>query len=407
MRRAADADLLTSELRVSTILMVLLAQFSGCASFFCTLQDDQEPEPTGISRLSVEDVVPLSRDDFVFTALTHSTAMTITHLRGAREENIASTPALFPSDLSASVFRTDRGWWFSRQGEEGVVSSGFFVVSDGTIHETRVNLPPSDQTAWLPLRGPEPRGVFVSVADEPRTLQIRDVKPAGLQLIGALPWLETGPRRTLMSSRWSAEVLSDGRIAVVTTDEAGDEETIKLHVFGGEENHVALPCTLAIDHPIDTAVDEAGRLAIVGLSKDGRVVAMIAQIDQVQSVSCRVISASDETAAKPPFGTPSVEWTGEGFVAAWIRDDGTVRACELRNLAAAPLVVDIGHDANVDHPLRQLLHSTAENVVFVWRTRSGEIVQRWMPKEMVGYTVTMDLLRRFCAAFDRKATRHS
>src|SRR5687768_14116197 len=98
----------TSELRVSTILMVLLAQFSGCASFFCTLQDDQEPEPTGISRLSVADVVPLSRDDFVFTALTHPTAMTITHLRAAREESIASTPALFPGDLSASVFRTDR-----------------------------------------------------------------------------------------------------------------------------------------------------------------------------------------------------------------------------------------------------------------------------------------------------------
>lgn len=402
MRRPAAPDRFTTQLRPSTILVLFLAQLSGCASFFCpvSLQDDV-PQPIGIRRLSVEDVAPLSRDDFVVTTLAHPTAMTITRLRAGQEESIASTPSLFPYDLSASVFLADHDWWFSRQGDEGVVSSAFFVVSNGAIQETRVNLPRRDQNAWLPLRGPEPRGVFVSVADGPRLLQFHEVTPSGARLLGAAPWRETGPKRTLVNSRWSAEFLSDRRIAVVTSDEAGDEQTLKLHVMGGEDVNVALPCTVPIDHPIATAVDGAGRLAIVGLSNDGRVVAMITLLDPLQPGRCRVISGPDEKAARPPYGTPSVEWSGETFLAAWIRDDGMVRACELRHLDSAPLVVNIGGDANVDHPLRQLLHSTADEMVFVWRTRSGELVQRWMPPDVVGHSVAMDLLRRVCAFFDR------
>lgn len=382
--------------------MFVLAQLSGCASFFCPVSpQDDAPQPIGIARLSVEDVVPLSRDDFVVTALTHPTAMAIIRLRTGLEESIASTPSLSPYDLSASVFPADNGWWFSRQGDEGSVSRAFFVISNGAIQETRVNLPRHDQNAWLPLRGSEPRGVFVSVSDDPRTLQIREVKPSGSRLLGAFPWRETGPKRTLVNSRWSAEALSDGRIAVVTSDEAGDEQTIKLRVVGGAAVDAALPCTVPIDHPIDTAVDGAGRLAVVGLSKDGRVVAMMTQLNPLQPGRCRVISAPDEKAASPPYGTPSVVWAGETFVAAWIRDDGTVRACELRHLDPAPLVVNIGGDANLEHPLRQLVHRTADEVVFVWRTRSGEIVQRWMPPNVVAHTVAFELLRRVCTFFDR------
>jgi hypothetical protein len=125
---------------------------------------------------------------------------------------------------------------------------------------------------------------------------------------------------------------------------------------------------------------------------------MLLDVDQPQSARCRVISAPDETAAKPPFGTPSVLWTGEGFVTAWIRADGKVRACELGSFREPPLIIDVGEDADVDRPLRQLLYSDAEYVTFIWKERGGGFVERRMPKNVTGHAFATDLWRLLCAA---------
>lgn len=383
-------------MRLPSIFLLLIAQFADC---FCAIatREESEPEQLGIARASIEDVVPLSRGDFVVAALTHPTAMTVLRLRSGQEDNVAATPALFPYDMAASIVSTERGWWFSRYGDQERVSSVFFAVSDGATRETRVQVPPREQKVWIPLRGPEPRGVYVSVTDEePRTLQFHEVRPSGTRLLGETAWRETGPQRTLIQSRWSAEALSDGRIAVLTTDEV--EETPRLHLFGGEHVQAVLPCEMALDHPIDTAVDDSGTLVIVGLSNDRSVVALRASVDRPQSARCHLLA--EETAARPPFGTPAIEWTGDAFLAAWIRSDGVVRATVLRQADAPPLVVDIGRGAHLEHPLRQLLHRRQDEVAFVWRMRSGEIVQRWMPKDVTGHTLAMDLFARLCS-FDR------
>ena len=138
-------------------------------------------------------------------------------------------------------------------------------------------------------------------------------------------------------------------------------------------------------------------LAIVGLSGRKEVVAMLVAAGRPESAVCRTISSPGETAASPPSGTPSVLWTGERFVAAWLREDGTVRACELRNLRSAPVVVDIGYGADVERPLRQLVHNDGEFLTFIWRERGSGFTTRQMPGSLGGYTAVVDLWRWFSA----------
>ena len=329
--------------------------------------------------------------------------MELTRVRSNHEEMIASTPALLPYDLKPSVFSKEGRWWFSRQGDEGLVSSVFFVAGEGDrIQQTRVKLPRKSPLVWLPLRGDSPRGLEISVADEQPALLIDEVTPAGVKPLGAFPWWETGFQRTLLSSRWSAEALGDGRIAIVAVDGPPEGMTLRLRIVGGEKDPVEspIPCSVAIDYPLATAASPSGMLAVVGVSKEGRVVAMVVDVDQPQSTRCRVISEPGEIAATPPLGTPSVVWAGDGFVAAWIRDDGTVRAGELGSLRVSPLIIDVGEEADVDHPLRQLIHADGETVTFVWRERAAGFVIRRMPRCLTGYAFASELWRQFCAAFN-------
>lgn len=346
--------------------------------------------------------MPLSDDDFIVTAMTHPSGMNVTRVRSGWEENIVSTPPLFPYDLSPSVFTTEQGWWFSREGGEGLGSSIFFVRSEDTIELARVNVRRHARMAWLPVRGDEPRGVMISIPDEPSALHVSEITPSGAKRIALFPWPESpASRRSLMDSRWSAEGISGNRIAVVSTDGPEGVLGLKLRIVGGgmEPIESDLPCPVIIDHPLDTAVDGSGRLAIVGLSREQTVVAMIVDPDQPHSARCRVISGPEEVAARPPFGTPSVVWTGERFVAGWIRDDGTVRAAELGELGAHPLIINVGADAAVDHPLRELVHADGEYVRFIWRERSGGFVERSLPKRLSAHALATDLWHLLCAAY--------
>jgi hypothetical protein len=394
-------------LKISTLLLVLLAQLSGCAKFLCSLSlaDQFRSRRLSIAIPSVQDIAPLSQDDILVAAhpLRAPTAIELTRVRFNQEEKIAATPALFPYDLKPSVFSKEGRWWFSRQGDEGAVSSVFFVTGEGDrIQQTRVRLPRKSPLVWLPIRGDVPRGLEISAADEQPALRIDEVTPAGVRPLAAFPWWESGFQRTLLSSRWSAEALGDGRIAIVAVDGPPEGMALQLRIVGGEKDPVEspIPCSVAIDYPLATAAASSGKLAVVGRSKEGKVVAMIVDVDQPQSTRCRVISEPGEIAAQPPLGTPSVAWTGDSFVTAWIRDDGTIRAGELRNLRSSPLIIDVGEEADVDRPLRQLIHADGETVTFIWKERGGGFVIRRMPRSVAGYAFAAELWRQFCATFN-------
>lgn len=389
MRGEPQAGVFIPQLKLSTVLLMLLAQFSDCAGALFP-ERAFEARRLPISIRAVEEVASLGEDDFVVTSIVHPTAMAVARVRGGQEESVASTPALFPYDLSSSVIATERAWWFSRYGVEGMIASVFFVVSDGAIRETRVNVPRYDRALWLPVRGAEPRGMFVAVDEEQHALVVTEVTPAGSKPRGAFPWPEEGAMRTLENDRWSAEPLGDGRVAIVGIDAAG--ETLMLRIVGeGEPVESPIPCASGMVTPFHTAVDASGRLAVAGLSQKRAVIAILLDADRPQDARCRVISAPDEVAARQGFGTPSVVWTGEHFVAGWIREDGTVRASQLGNLRAPPPVIDVAEGADVDRPLRRLVYSENEYVTFVWNDRGGDVVQRRLPATLNGYAFLSEL----------------
>ena len=391
-------------MKIVGTLAVLLAQLSNCAGFFCPMASDPGPAPIAVRHGLVQDIVPLGRGEHLVTTMTHPTGMAMTRLRHGDEESVTATPPLFPYSMSPSIVVTADGkWWFSRYGIERSGAAVFFAVAGEVVTETRVNVPVrGDSAVWLPLPGSEPRGVLVSRLARAQTLQFDQITPAGVKSLGQVAWPGSGAERTLAEARWAAEALTDGRIAVVTIDHE-DRAGIQLYVFGEVNTHTVLPCSFPIDHAVDAAVDASGALAVVGITSEGRVAATVARVDDVQSARCRVISVQNETAMTPPFGTPAVEATSEGFVAAWIRNDGTIRACMLRDRKGAPLVVDVGRASTSDLPLRRLLHVVGDHVVFTWNA-DGEIRERWIPADVAGYSVAVELIRLVCAALDRVAS---
>ena len=352
---------------------------------------------------SIEEITPLAGDDFLIAARRTGAPLVLdlTRVRAGHEEIVASTPALFPSNSNASAFRSLDGWWFSRQGGEGRASRVFFVAGGEAIRESSIDLTGPHPLAWLPIRGDQPRGIAVSVADEQPALRLDEVTPAGVKPLAAFPWWDTGFHQTVLESRWSAEALPRGRIAVVAVDGPPSTMTLVLRVAGGVEPVEAkIPCGATLDYPLATAADPSGRIAVVGVTRQHAVMAVLIDSERPKSAVCRVVSAPAEIAAQPPFGTPSVIWANDRFVAGWIRSDGVVRACELGSLQFPPLVVDVGEDADTDHPLRQLLSSDDATVAFVWRERGGNFLMRRFPDNLTGYSFAEDLLallRHICS----------
>ncbi len=390
-------------MKISSFVLLFLAQLSGCAGFLCSLPDAElKPRQLSISFPSIEAIGRLSADDFVVVTRPSRapTALEVTHIVSNHEETIGTTPALFPCDTNQFVFGNQNRWWFSVQGNQGAQSSVFFFVSGEQNQPRRVNLPRRFPLVWLPIRGDEPRGVEVSVENEQPSLRIDEVTPSGTKLIAAFPWWEAGFQHTVLSSRWSAEALGEGRFAVVAVDGPPGGMTLRLRVVGDRAEPVEspIPCSVAIDYPLATAVDGSGRLAVVGRAKDGSVVGVTVDAARPESARCSVISAPGEVAAMPPFGTPAVVWSGEAFVSAWIREDGTVRVSEL----GKPGVVDAGRGADVHQPLHQLLYTDGDYVTLVWKERGGAFVERPLPRNVAGYAFATEVSRLFCRVAGRE-----
>lgn len=380
-------------MRISSVLFGVLAQLSSCAGSLCppVIFERFHEQPVRLSRGGVDEIAPLADDDFlIVTAPPRAPLSTeLTRVRHGNEESIADTPSLSPYSPSPSLVVRDGQWWFSRQGHRGGESNVYFVRSDGK--ETRVKIPRRYLLTWLPIATDEPRGLEVSVVDEQPALRIAEITPSGAKEVAAFEWWETGYHHTVAVGHWSAEALADGRFAVVALDGPSDALSLRLRLIApsrGSESEI--PCDVPIDDQLATAVDPSGRLAVVGVSRERQVVALLVDVNHPRSTRCRVL---DDHTAQPPFGTPAVVWSGDRFVAAWIRDDGIVRACELSEHPAP--IIDVGRDADVELPLRQLLFADGETVIFVWKQRGGYAVRR-MPRNLSGYAFAAELWTRIC-----------
>jgi hypothetical protein len=158
-----------------------------------------------------------------------------------------------------------------------------------------------------------------------------------------------------------------------------------------------LPCVDRISDELATAVDAAGRVAIVALSPNREVVAMTIDLEAPQASRCRTISTHGESAADANQGSPSIIGSVHGFVAAWIRSDGTIRACKFSDLASAPFVIDVGEGADIANPLAHLVQANEdESLTFIWKNDRSIVVRR-LPEALGGFAFLTELDRFRCS----------
>lgn len=388
-------------LRTFPFVLLLSAQLMGCADPCFLLSREEQPRVVSIPVSgTVEAVSPLSieTDEFIVVARPSREPLAIELTRVGSEgvATVATTPPLFPYHTGSIVVR-EGAWWFSRQGDRERRSDAYFVIGGATVQEHRVKLSPGFHFVWLPLTGHEPKGLLVSLADEQPALRVHEVTPSGVRSLASFPWWQTGLQQAVQTphpARWSAEPLGDGRSAIVAVDGPAGEAPLILRIIGGESpSEFVIPCAPAIDLPLSTANDPSGRLAIVGRSRRGEVVASLVNLDQPESAQCTVISEPGEIASAAPFGPPSVVATKRGFVAAWIREDGTVRAADLGALPRRPFVLEIGKEADVDRPYRELAFGQGEHVTFVWKRRDGTTAVRRLPESLSAIAFASELCR--------------
>lgn len=383
-------------------LLFLVAQL-GCADHFCSADAGaaDRPRKVSVSLQNVEDVLILPDRDAIVVSRRFPTATAITRIGSlGDEEHLALLPPLAPTDVAPSVTLANGQWWFSRMGFHDSAASVFFVSGGATVRPTQWRVDGHGAViVWLPIRGVEPRGLLISAGNEQPALRILQVTPSSTKSIAAFDWWQTASRMTTRhSSRWAAAALPDGRYVIAAIEGEYGETTLQMRITGGAAaSDVSVPCNLA-DRPIDIAVDPTGRLAIAGLSEKNEVVGVVLDVDHPESARCRVVSAPGEVAVTSDYGTPNVLWAGDRFVAAWFRDDGVVRACELTGRRSVPVVVDIGAEADLDRPLRQLVQAGPDTVTFTWRNRDGDILTRELPHEFTTHVLGTELRRLICAA---------
>jgi len=409
MLRQECSDGLFPPLRLFHALFVMLAQLSGCAGIICSpaVEEVHAPRRLPIFIRDVEDIALLPNDELIVVSRRVPTATDVTLIGRLGVQGVAEFPELVSAEPGPAILNAG-SWWLSRMGEHDAGASLFFVSAGEQILQKEVKLV-GTPLLWMPVRGPEPRGLLVFVDIEQPALIIQEGTPAGLKPLASFPWWQDGTHLTIWPSRlWSAESLDASRYVIAAIDGPRGDRSLRMRtVGGGAPTELALPCKFA-DQPIATAVDGSGRLAIVGLSEEKEVLALIADVDRPGPAECRAISPANEVIAGHPSATPTVVWTGNRFIAAWIRNDGRIRACDLRELRAPPLIADIGEDADSGRPLRQLVqtNANAETVTFLWRDRSGNFIAREVPADLRAYALLPELRRLFCAAL-KAMSRHA
>lgn len=265
-------------------------------------------------------------------------------------------------------------WWYAVAGQRGGVKGTYFVTDDGTA--TTVPLSGLFLTNWLPLKTDAPRVLELSTAEDGSALAT-DVHADGPLRSWRLP---LPPGRLS-----SAELLPDGRIALVTHHK--DSGRLTLLLLGDEDriDIYALGYKMLIQ--LATAVDASGRIAIATATGDQRVDGTIIVPGRPGDPQWRQLRR----------GIRQMAWSGElqmvavkeGFVAAWINRNETLRL-ETANLSADyanPPVLAIG--TLLDQGINTFYSLRAEEgePVFTWDDGS-RIVTRRLPASISGYVLS-------------------
>jgi len=243
----------------------------------------------------------------------------------------------------------------------------------------------------LPVPGTSPAGLLFSMTGNREQLQVDEVTPDGVTDRGRFDWNTSAPFDAPSRLQWSVLRLGDDRLAVISLERSGNqaERGLMLRIFGGGRvTEHALPCHDRFAGDLSAASGAGGTAAVIGLSAKHEVVAMFVDVDHPAATECRILSEPGESAV-----AVSIVAADRGFIAAWTREDGTLRGCELKDMRSKPIVVELAQNGDTHIPFPRFTYIESERVIFVWKDRDGSVTTRAMPQHLTGYTLQLEVLR--------------
>jgi len=380
------------DLRLVRLILLFLLQWTDCSGL---LSHAFPPTSIPVAVPALHDAIEVGDGDLIVVSdnIGRAGERRITRTRGAAEELLATIPAGSGYTPGEALFRTGPDqWWFSAASGDVWKPNVVFVTggADGakqiSVGLHRLSL------VWLPLRGETPAGVMLSRGEDRSTFTIDEVSPSGIRVLGT--WPGHLPGTAPMPGQWSAERLPDGRIAILSIEQSvGAPWRFVLRLFDGNGGltESPLPCADQFREALATVVDRNGRIAAVAWSSTREIVSTLIDVEAPLSARCSTLSSPGEIAAFTPRGSPVIDVAGNERIAAWIRNDGTVRACQITRGSTA---VDVGENASTTASLAHLISDNGdETVSFLWNTDRG-IVTRRLPRALQGWAL-LDGIRRF------------
>jgi hypothetical protein len=297
---------------------------------------------------------------------------------GGTEVLLPETRKLVPG--GELLFASGLDWWYglagTRQGAKGL----YFVSGNGASGVVPLSRPSAHR--WLMLKSGALRALELSTSGEGVPVAT-EVHAAGPVRSWHLPF-DLG-RLT------SAEILPDGRVAVVTHHDRSARLTLLLLDDDDRIEIIQLGYKMMIQ--LATAIDSAGHLAIATATTDHRVDGTV--IDPTHAEEPKWQSVRRGVRLGGWNGDIQTVPVSEGFVIAWVNRSESPPRLEAANLSAGGAFMIIGALLDRDRDTFFSLRTEDNEPVFIWDD-GRRVVMRRLPASIGGYQLIELLTSRYC-----------
>lgn len=248
------------------------------------------------------------------------------------------------------LFAGEGNWWYGIAAVHDHVQSTIFVSDAGraVVPINGVML-----VRWLPLRSETPRALELTIS--------RDGAPMATEIDagGALrSWHLPMP----LSPATSAEILPDGRIAMVTQQR--ESKRLFLLLLGNDDHVDTVSLGYKMLLQLATAVDRSGHLAVATTTTDQRVDGAV--IDPAHAGEPVWRELRREVRLSGSAGELQAAALSEGFAVSWINRSASPPRLEAGNL----------YDGHGGGGVRTI-GTVTDRAYFALRTENGEPVWTW------------------------------
>jgi hypothetical protein len=385
------------------IFGVALALLRSCASAVCGFLPAEGAETPVVSLRSVDAPVlhVAATDDGGYAIVAgHNTVQQdderqIFRWRPAFDLEALGTVRIDQDERNEGWAPTADGWSYSIVGiQENELRVVFVIANDEEAAGARmVRLPCCARDRWLAIPADEPRGIML-VGSEGR-MEAIDVRLQGIRR----RWiLGTEPADLVTSGLWSATLLPDGRIAIVSSPRAG-RAAPRMVVYLLADTADPGVTRYAFEAPplvrMATAIGQREEIGIVAQTPDGKISASV--FDPSETRTPRWLDLTNNAARTH---APVVVASAQRFVAAWLRtlEDGSA-AIEAREFSAQR--AGLGTSRITEQPVNPatlpplFVRRDADHLVFVWSDGENVLTRR-VPAALSAYDLIHGLQRAIC-----------